>query len=129
MIFDAMSVGGLEPGGRGIRSVQKVRLMHAAVRCLIQRSGQWNAEWGAPINQEDLAGTLMTFSWTVVDAIEKLSVVVTPEEAEAYLHAWKVAGAVLGIRAELLPRDMSDAELLAQQFVAAKPRRRSRAGR
>ena len=114
MIFDAMAVGGLEPGGRGIRSVQKVRLMHAAIRCLIQRSGQWNAEWGAPINQEDLAGTLMTFSWTVVDAIKKLSVVVTPEEAEAYLHAWKVAGAVLGVRAELLPRDMTDAELLAR---------------
>jgi hypothetical protein len=114
MIFDAMAVGGLEPGGRGIRSVQKVRLMHAAIRCLIQRSGQWNAEWGAPINQEDLAGTLMTFSWTVVDAIKKLSVVVTPEEAEAYLHAWKVAGAVLGVRAELLPRDMADADLLAR---------------
>jgi hypothetical protein len=114
MIFDAMSIGGLEPAGRGIRSVQKVRLMHAAVRFLIQRSGRWNADWGAPINQEDLAGTLMTFSCTVLDAIEKLSVVVTPEEAEAYLHAWKVAGAVLGVDAELLPRDLTDAKLLSQ---------------
>jgi hypothetical protein len=114
MIFDAMSIGGLEPTGRGIRSVQKVRLMHAAVRFLIQRSGRWNADWGAPINQEDLAGTLMTFSCTVLDAIEKLSVVITPEEAEAYLHAWKVAGAVLGIDAELLPRDLTDAKLLSR---------------
>src|SRR5690242_17423434 len=53
MVVDVMSPGGLEPDGWGIRDAQKVRLMHAAVRYLIRRSGRWNPEWGQPINQED----------------------------------------------------------------------------
>ena len=35
MVLAVMAEGGLEPGGSGIRIVQKVRLMHAAVRYLI----------------------------------------------------------------------------------------------
>ena len=35
MVLAVMAEGGLAPGGGGIRVVQKVRLMHAAVRYLI----------------------------------------------------------------------------------------------
>jgi hypothetical protein len=45
-----MAQGGLEPGGKGIKAVQKIRLMHSAIRHLIRGTGRWNeGELGVPI--------------------------------------------------------------------------------
>lgn len=108
MIMDVMRPGGLEPGGTGVRSAQKVRLMHAAVRqLLLQRD--WEPELGVPINQEDLAGSLITFGYVVVDGLRKLGVDLEPAEAEAYLHAWNAVGHVMGIREDLMPRTEAEA--------------------
>src|SRR5690606_21151437 len=76
MVIDVMSPGGLAAAGRGVRTAQKVRLMHAMVRHLIQHDPEqpWDASLGVPINQEDLAGTLMTFSWLTLDGLAKLGV-------------------------------------------------------
>lgn len=61
-VLNVMAPGGLVPDGLGIRATQKVRLMHAAIRHFI-RKNEWDLDsWGEPINQEDLAGTLMAFS-------------------------------------------------------------------
>src|SRR5713101_3917622 len=59
MVVDVMEPGGLGPRGRGIRTAQKVRLMHAAVRHQLRhdKTVKWNDHtYGVPINQEDLAG-------------------------------------------------------------------------
>ena len=71
MTLHAMSAGGLAPGGAGIRDAQKVRLMHAAVRHLALASDDW-VPVGTPVNQEDLAFTLLTFSIVALDSIRKL---------------------------------------------------------
>lgn len=110
MIINVMAPGGLTPKGQGINDIQRVRLMHGAIRHLIFQSGRWDPQWDQPINQEDLAGTLMTFTVTILDSLEKLGVKVESREAEAYLHAWKVVGHILGIRAEMLPENVADAE-------------------
>jgi hypothetical protein len=112
MVLQVMAPGGLSPNGDGVRIAQKVRLMHAAVRQLILSSGQWDEAWGRPINQEDMAGTLMTFSWTMLDAMRKLGVSIAAEDADAYIHAWNVVGHLLGVRDELLPADSTEAEAL-----------------
>src|SRR5687768_16325233 len=62
MVIDVMAEDGLGPHGKGVRTAEKVRLMHAAVRHLIRSDPKnpWDVkELGVPINQEDLAGTLM----------------------------------------------------------------------
>ena len=127
MIIDVLAPGGLSEEGKGIRAAQKVRLMHAAVRNLISRSGRWNADWGQPINQEDLAGTLMTFGQIVLNSLDKLKVRVEPDEAEAYLHAWNVVGHVMGIRDELLPDNLAQAGELTQ-VIARRQQQASEAG-
>ena len=119
MVVDVMSQGGLAPAGKGIRTAQKVRLMHAGVRAQVHASGQWKPEWGQPINLEDMVGTLMAFSWVTLDGLRRLGTDLSDEEAEAYLHAWNVVGHILGLRDELLPVDMADAAAL----VAAIERR------
>src|SRR5580704_3310522 len=90
MVVDVMEPGGLGPHGRGIRTLQKVRLMHAAIRheLLHDKGNQWDASFGVPINQEDLAGTLLTFSFLAVDGLRKLGANISIEAAQAYLDAW-----------------------------------------
>jgi ER-bound oxygenase mpaB/B'/Rubber oxygenase, catalytic domain len=116
MVVDVMRPGGLGAVGTGIRTTQKVRLMHAAVRFLIGRYDGWKPEWDKPINQEDMVGTLLSFSWSTLDGLRRLGYGITDDEAEGYLHCWKVTGHILGIRPELFPNDYADAEALARRI-------------
>jgi ER-bound oxygenase mpaB/B'/Rubber oxygenase, catalytic domain len=116
MVVDVMARGGLGHGGRGVRSAQKVRLMHAAVRYRLTRAVEprWDASLGVPINQEDLAGTLMTFSYMVLDGLERLGIDLEPADREAYLHAWQVIGRIMGVREDLIPADVAAARELTR---------------
>ncbi len=122
MVVDVMQPGGLRRGtsardhGKGIRTAQKVRLMHAAIRHLIlAREGEaWIEAYDVPINQEDLAGTLMTFSYIVLQGLDRLGGAVPREQAEAYLHAWAAVGRIMGIREELVPADVDEARTLTE---------------
>jgi hypothetical protein len=118
MIVDVMAPGGLlGPDGHGVRTAQKVRLMHSAVRRLIQQEGDWNtADLGLPINQEDMAGTLNAFSWMVLDGLVRLGVNFTQDEIRAYMHSWNVVGHILGIRHGLLAQDYEDGRGLAESL-------------
>jgi ER-bound oxygenase mpaB/B'/Rubber oxygenase, catalytic domain len=124
-LVDVLNVGGLEDNGVGRRTIQKVRLMHAAVRHLIkvrnqQEPGLWDfAEFGEPINQEDLAGTMLAFSDVVGEPMSRLGVTLGPEDIDAYLHLWNVVSHLLGLDDDLLVRDADDAAAL----VAAIERR------
>jgi hypothetical protein len=128
-MMDALTLGGLGEQGKGRRTIQRVRLMHAAVRHLIkarneQKPGLWHPDWGIPINQEDLAGTLLAFSYVVDLPMRRLGVHLPAKDVHAYLHLWNVIGHLLGVRDELLVRDISDATALVdairrRQFQAS----------
>ena len=128
-LIDVGNVGGLDENGKGRRAIQRVRLMHAAVRHLIKARneltpGMWHPDWGTPINQEDLAGTRMSFSYVFCEPMCRLGVRVPAEDVEAYLHLWNVIGHLLGVRDELLVHDIADATALVdairrRQFEAS----------
>lgn len=112
-ILDVMEPGGLGPGGKGIRTAQKVRLMHAAIRTYASASAEWKGrrpEWGIPINQEELAGTLLAFSSVTLSGVKAMGLRIAAEDAEAYLHVWKIIGHILGIDPRLYPEDLKQAE-------------------
>ena len=128
MVVDVMSQDGLEEKGRGVRTTQKVRLVHAAVRHMIHRDRRapWDTrDLGEPINQEDLAGTLMTFSYVVLEGMRALRIDLTREQQEAWLYAWKLVGRLLGVHERLLPDGMEEARtltlLIRQRQVEASP--------
>jgi hypothetical protein len=115
MLVDVMQAGGLtEPYGRGRRTISKVRLMHGAIRKLAPTAPNWKPEYGLPVNQEDLAGTLMSFSWVAIDGLQKLGFALSDSEQEAYLHCWQVVGSLLGILPEAIPPDISAAQRLTK---------------
>jgi hypothetical protein len=114
-VFDVCAEGSLRSEGTGIRSAQRVRLIHAVTRHLILAKGEWDdRRLGIPINQEDLAGTLMTFSVVLLDALKTAGIEVADDEEEAFLHLWKVVGHFLGITPALLPVDVGDARAMMQ---------------
>ena len=88
--------------------------MHAAVRYQIATHGLWNPAWDRPINQEDLAGTLLAFSWVCLDGLRQMGFQLSADEADSYLHSWNVVGALLGIQEALLPMHVAHAEELAR---------------
>lgn len=108
------SEGGFRPEGNALATLFKVRLIHAAIRTHIKRSAEWNAEWGMPINQDDMAGTLVSFSLIVLRGLRKLAIPVTDAEAKAWLHLWSVSGHFLGIPPEILPMRTQDFVTLEQ---------------
>jgi hypothetical protein len=116
-LMDVMNPGAFEPGGDAIRSIQRVRLMHAGIRHLIRARaeaapGMWHPEWGHPLNQEDLAGTLMSFAFVVGEPLPRLGIKLETRDAEAYVRAWNAIGHLLGINDELLPPDLTAAREL-----------------
>jgi hypothetical protein len=115
-LFDVLDRGALGPVGRGVRAAQKVRLLHGAIRHLTLKEASWNLAWGVPINQEDLAGTMMAFSCVILQALKTLRVPVSREEAEAYFHSWRVVGYLMGVHPTLLPRDVADGDALMEHI-------------
>src|SRR5258705_10190178 len=67
---------------------------------------------GLPNNHEELAYTLLTFSYVFLRGMRRLGIAFTPGQEEDYLHAWNVAGHFLGIRRELMVDTMAEAEKL-----------------
>lgn len=118
MVINLMLLGGLEPGGIGARSARKVRLMHALVRQHVRSMPEpaWSPAFGAPINQEDLAGTLLTFSLLVIDGLKKIGAVVSPSAERGYYALWSHVGAILGIDPRLRPATGEDAAALAARI-------------
>ena len=124
-VVDMLTKDNFEQDGTAIVATQKVRLMHAVIRYFAQQHN-WDKEtYGIPINQEDLVGTLLSFGVVIIDGLEQLGIMLTPEEREAYLHLWHVVGAMMGIDADLLSEDEAECRdlmnaILTQQSGPSK---------
>lgn len=121
MVFNVMSPGGLAAGGQGIVTIQKVRLIHASIRYYLKnrRDGQtWDINiFGEPINQEDLAGTLMSFGPVILSGLKQLNVELTTDQVKAYMHSWKVVGYLMGIESSFLPDTFEEGFDLASKIL------------
>lgn len=127
-ILDVLDEGGLGPGGLGRRSAQKVRLLHGAIRYHLRRHGQWDPEWDVPINQEDMLGTLLTFSVAVPEGLARLGVDLTDDERDSYFHTFRVVGHLLGVDPRLNVERYEDGLALARR-IAQRHHAPSTAGR
>jgi uncharacterized membrane protein len=71
---------------------------------------------GLPCNQEELAYTLLTFGYVFLRSMRQLGQAFSPSDEAAYLHCWNVVGHVLGIRKELMPDTMAQAQAMMAQM-------------
>jgi hypothetical protein len=114
-VLEVLAENGFDTGGAAIRSIGKVRLVHAAVRArLVGKLGDEDA----PINQEEMLGTLITFSVVVVRSVRMLGVSMSEQEAEDFFHLWRAVGAMMGIEEALLPSGYDEALAVARRIAA-----------
>jgi hypothetical protein len=95
--------------GPGYLAVQQVRLIHALARYHILKSGKWDPDWGLPANEEDMLGTNLAFSYTVLKALKDSGFPLHEEDLSAYLHLWKWVGYLMQIDDTLLTDRMEEA--------------------
>ncbi|MGF1431141.1 oxygenase MpaB family protein [Kitasatospora sp. LaBMicrA B282] len=113
-----MAEDALGPHGDLIPTIQKVRLIHAAVRQLVLRDGHWDVEQdGVPICQDDLLGATLIFSVTVLDGMDRMGVHCPPDVAEDYYYVWRVVGVLLGLRADVIPETLAEGRQLWQTMA------------
>ena len=128
MVIDVMRPDGLTSQGKGLATALKVRLMHAAIRAqilfsannpaLLKAYGSWDKSLGEPINQEDMAGTLMSFSYLILDGLEKLGHRLADKKKNGFLEAWQVIGEIMGIHDTLIPATLDEARELTEAITA-----------
>lgn len=111
--------GGLERFAPGRMTTVRVRLMHAIVRQMLLRDGTWRTdEWGLPINQADMVGTVLEFSLLLLEGCRMMGFHFEPKESEAVVHLWRYVGYLSGVDPRLLdelctePRGVRFAEMI-----------------
>lgn len=107
--------GNLQPGQSGLFQIYKTRLIHAMARHYLQK-GTWEKSWGVPINQEDMAGTNMAFSYVILLGLQRSGHILSDKEKEDFLFVWKYIGYHLGINETLLPDNFQEARLLSEKI-------------
>jgi hypothetical protein len=136
LIVDVLASGAFTTTRSGIVATQRVRILHAGMRHLILKAKPSEAPAsddpllkqlpgyeaartaGLPINQEDLAYTLCTFSYVVLRSLGILGVAITQNEKDAYVHCWGIVGYLIGVRDDLIPIDFAHAEALFNRIKA-----------
>ncbi|MFG3506531.1 oxygenase MpaB family protein [Streptomyces sp. NPDC047821] len=98
-------------------TVTKVRLVHASVRQLHKKSGEWDYEkWGEPVSQKYTTGAACVFSVQILEAMKNLGIDVSKEDAHGFMCAWHYVNHYLGTPDKwLLPKDVGIVRDLWQQ--------------
>lgn len=110
-VSEATQVDGLRRGHEGYDIALRVCLIHAHVRRTCLASPRWRQDdWGVPINQADMLGTLLEFSLLMMDGAIRLGFHVSRRERKAILALWRYAGHLSGVDPWLLKHLRSEDE-------------------
>ena len=114
------------PGGKGLITAQKLRLLHAGVRRLVPRHlPEYREKYQVPSNLEDMLGTIMGFSLLVIDGLEELGHTLPREEAEDFYYLWRVFAILMGIHpkgapdsGDYVPANIGEAQEFYRAYAA-----------
>jgi ER-bound oxygenase mpaB/B'/Rubber oxygenase, catalytic domain len=115
-----ISDGGMTPGGPGYRATLHVRLIHAFVRRHIGRLPEWREpEWGVPVNQTDMAATMLGALFAPVVAGLAMGMICTPKELDGIVHLTRYTGWLMGIEERYLPTGFREATTQLYHYLTA----------
>lgn len=108
--MDVIGVGGLDRQGAGYRSTVRVRFVHAMVRRHVTAMPDWrDDQWGVPVNQTDMAATLVGALIAPVVGGLAMGIVMSPYELKCIAHLARYVGWLIGVQDEWLPTSFRDA--------------------
>jgi hypothetical protein len=115
-IISVSSPGKLEDDAEGYFQINKTRLIHGIARFHLLQGENWNINWGHPINQEDMAGTNLAFSFIILRGLKKAGYILTEKEKESFIGLWRYIGFHLNITTDLLPANYEEAIILERSI-------------
>lgn len=115
-VLEIAASRGPTPGTYAHRHIIRTRLIHAFVRHGMDRRGDWNLAWGQPVNQEDLAWTLLVFCHVYLRSMGRLGFALTAEEEDSIHHIYRWVGHLMGLKPELLSTTRADETALYAQI-------------
>ena len=116
--LDTTGAGGLQRYGDGFKSTLRVRLIHAIVRRHVRQLPDWQMQdWGLPINQTDMAATLLGALIVPLVGAQVLGMPLTRPERDAVAHHARYTGWLMGVNEEWLPTNNREALVLLYQFL------------
>ena len=115
-IVEIMKEDAFSGNGNGFLVVKQVRLRHALARFYLNKNPEIRNLNEIPINQEDMAGTNLAFSYIALKTLSRLGVHLSQKKKNAYLHFWAVISYLMGIDKQILPQNMHDAFWLAKKI-------------
>ncbi len=122
-VIAVLTPGSLEDGESGHIHINKVRLIHALSRYYLRKQPAWDMDWGEPINQEDMAGTNLAFSFVILLGLQQAGYILSSREKEDFLFTWRYIGYQMNIEEALLPTSFSEARQLAAMIKRRNFRR------
>ena len=110
-LYDICAPGAqaFEPGGAAWTAALHVRYLHSRTRAELAAKhpggvGSFAAEFGAPINQLQLVGTLLGSSALLLEGIERaMGLPLRARDKDGFLHLWRLVGHLFGIDDEKNP--------------------------
>ncbi|MFC9898298.1 oxygenase MpaB family protein [Nocardia sp. NPDC127579] len=118
--LDVSSDDGMARFGRGYRSTLHVRLIHAIVRRHVAALPNWRAaEWGLPINQTDMAATLVGALIAPFVGALAMGMVPRRSELEDAAHLARYTGWLMGVEEQRLPRGFRDGVRIVYHSLTA----------
>lgn len=112
MVHNARAPGGLAPDGLGRRTILQVRLLHAVVRRMLEGRGYRGPDGGRAIHQLDMAHTALAFGYKGAVKLERLGILLTPQERADIHHFFRVVNALHGVDTALLPETPAESAQL-----------------
>lgn len=107
--IDVIDDGEMVPHGVGYCSTLRVRLIHALVRRHVAAMPDWRAaDWGLPVNQTDMAATLVGALIAPTAGALGMGILQTPGDLDAIAHLTRYAGWLIGVDDDWLPRNFRD---------------------
>ena len=109
-MIECFMPGGLERTGDGWKLSVRVRIVHAQIRRLLNRSDEWDHDaWGAPVSAAHLGFAITAFSARLLKHMENLGASYDDEERESFMAAWRYIGHLMGIPDTILFEDEEEA--------------------
>lgn len=128
-VLDVFRPGAFFRDDRAYLSCAKIRLIHAFSRIFVEKYAKdWNPLFGKPINQEDLLGTSLAFSFIVLRGMIKLGINLDATSYQAVLSYWGWISKLLGVAEDYWPDNAKEAIAL-DRLIRNRQLRQSEAGK
>lgn len=118
-VFTVGRPGGLHQFSEGFKRTVRVRMIHAFVRRHILTNVEWDTHAdGIPINQADLAYTVVEFMWLPVRSMQMMGVYYTDDDLAAIYSMWRYMAYLMGVDTRIAPVNGTECQELEDLHMA-----------